>query len=149
VAQARTLAKELGQLALALTLAAATIRERQCSFADYHVLWAEAREKLRGWNQQTITGYHTAVGQTWQTSVAQVSADARVLLQRLAFLAPDPMPGFLLEGEVPGAPPLNAREALLELARYSLLTREPEVDRFTVHRLVHDATRRALDPAAV
>ncbi len=147
-AQARTLATELGQLALALTLAAATIRERQCSFAEYRVLWAEAREKVRGWNQQTITGYHTAVGQTWQTSVAQVSAEARVLLERLAFLAPDPVPGFLLEGEPPGAPPLNAREALLELARYSLVTREPEADRFTVHRLVQDVTRRALNPAA-
>jgi tetratricopeptide (TPR) repeat protein len=147
-AQARSVAEELGQLALALTLAAATIRERQCSFADYRVLWAEAREKVRGWNQKTITGYHTAVGQTWQTSAAQVSAEARVLLERLAFLAPDPVPGFLLEGEVPGAPPLNAREALLDLARYSLVTREPEADRFTVHRLVQDATRRALDPAA-
>jgi tetratricopeptide (TPR) repeat protein len=146
-AQARSVAADLGQLALALTLAAATVRERQCSFADYRVLWAEAREKVRGWNQQTITGYHTAVGQTWQTSVAQVSAEARVLLERLAFLAPDPVPGFLLEGEVPGAASLNAREALLELARYSLLTREPEADRFTVHRLVQDATRRALNPA--
>jgi hypothetical protein len=50
-AQMRTLATELGQLALALALAAATIRERQCSFADHRVLWAGAREKARGWNQ--------------------------------------------------------------------------------------------------
>jgi hypothetical protein len=147
-ARAQSAATDLGQLVLARTLAAATIRERQCSFAEYRALWAEAREKVRGSNQQTITGYHLAVGQTWRTSVAQVSAEAQVLLERLAFLAPDPVPGILLKREVPGAPPLNAREALLELALYSLVTREPEADQFTVHRLVQDTTRRSSDPAA-
>lgn len=146
-AAARSLAKDMGQLALALTLAAATIRERQCSFRQYRVLWAEARDKVRGWNESRVTGYHAAVGQTWQASVVQVSAEARVLLERLAFLSPDPVPGLLLDGEVPGVPPLNAREVFLELARYSLVMREPVADRFTVHRLVQDATRRGLDAA--
>jgi hypothetical protein len=85
-AQSLSLAEDLGRLALALTLAVATIRVKQCSFAEYRVMWTEAREKVREWNESVITGYHTAVGQTWQTSVALVSDPARVLLERLAFL---------------------------------------------------------------
>lgn len=143
--QAAALAAELGGLALALDLAAATIRQRQCSFADYAVLWREAREKVEGWNQRVLTGYHSAVGQTWQASVAQVSAAARTLLERLAFLASDPVPGFLLDVPVPDAEVVDAREALLELAAYSLVTRQAAADRFSVHRLIQDATRRGLD----
>ncbi|MSP01419.1 MAG: tetratricopeptide repeat protein [Acetobacteraceae bacterium] len=151
--RARELAMELGQLALALDLAVATIRQGR-SFAQYRTLWRDAREKVRGWNQQTITGYHHAVGETWQTSVALVSPEARILLERLAFLAPDPVPGFLLDVAVPGAPQAavgaaaeDAREAMLELARYSLVKRDTQADRFTIHRLIQDATRRGLDPA--
>ena len=146
-AQAASLATELGGLALALDLAAATIRQRQCSFADYAVLWREARDKVKGWNQRALTGYHSAVGQTWQASAAQVSPAALVLLQRLAFLAPDPVPGFLLDVPVPDAEALDGREALLELAVYSLVTRQAAADRFSVHRLIQDATRRGLDAA--
>jgi tetratricopeptide (TPR) repeat protein len=145
--QAAALAEELGGLALALDLAAATIRQRQCSLADYTLLWRDARDKVKGWNRKALTGYHSAVGQTWQTSVAQVSPTARVLLERLAFLAPEPVPGFLLDVPVPEADPLDAREALLELAAYSLVTRQAAADRFSVHRLVQDATRRGLDDA--
>ena len=146
-ALARTVAADLGQLALALDLAAATIRQRRCSFADYRALWHDARDKVKLWNDQKITGYHTAVAQTWRTSVALVPAEARTLLERLAFLAPDPVPGFLLDVPVLEAEPLDAREALLDLATYSLVTRDPAADRFTVHRLIQDATRRGLDPA--
>jgi tetratricopeptide (TPR) repeat protein len=145
-ARAAELAGELGQLPLALELAAATIRQRKCSFADYLAIWRESRDLVKGWNQRTVTGYHSAVGQTWATSVAEVSRAARILLQRLAFLAPDPVPGFALDLPVPHGPEVKApREALLELAAYSLVKREAESGQFTVHRLIQDATRRGLD----
>ena len=143
--RAAALARELDGLALALDLAAATIRQRQCSFAEYAALWRDARDKVRGWNRRTLTGYHSAVGQTWQGAVAQVSPPARILLERLAFLAPDPVPGFLLDVAVPDADALDAREALLELAACSLVTRQAVADRVSVHRLIQDATRRGLD----
>ncbi len=100
---------------------------------------------MKGWNQRKVTGYHSAVGETWATSVAEVSRGARILLQRLAFLAPEPVPASRwicrCRGPVVKAP----REALLELAAYSLVKREAESDQFTVHRLIQDATRRGLD----
>ena len=97
---------------------------------------------------QRLTGYHHAVGQTWQTSVALVSPAARMVLERLAFLAPDPIPGFLRDVPVPDAPADDAREALLDLVRYSLVAWDAEADRFTVHRLIQDATRRSLPAEA-
>ena len=130
LARAAELAVEPGRLALALDLAAATIRQRKCSLTDYVVLWRESRELVKGWNQRTLTGYHSAVGQTWATSVAEVSRGARILLQRLAFLAPGPVPGYALDMPVPHGPAMKAREALLELAAYSLVKREPESDQF-------------------
>ena len=56
-----------------------------------------------GWARQEITGYHHAVAETWQTSVIQLTEAGRHLLERLAFLAPDPVPEFLLDVTVPGA----------------------------------------------
>lgn len=71
---------------------------------------------------------------TWQTSVDRLSTPARRLLDRLAWLGPEPIPESLLE--VP-------RDALIELATSSLVTRTAEAPTFTVHRLVQDVTRRA------
>ena len=43
-----------------------------------------------------------AVATTWQTSVNELSAPGRRLLERLAWLAPEPVPNFLIEVPVPG-----------------------------------------------
>lgn len=135
-AQARALAEDLGQLALALEMAAATIEARGLSLTAYCTLWQGNRIRVIGWAGQAVTGYHHAVAETWRTSVDQVSDAARALLERLAFLAPDPVPLFLVDGEAEEA-------ALDELATYSLVTRAE--DAFVVHRLVQDVTRRALE----
>ena len=146
-AQARTLAEELGRLALALEMAAATIEARGLGFAAYRALWQGNRARVVGWGSQAITGYHHAVAETWQTSVDQLTEAGRHLLERLAFLAPDPVPGFLLEVAVPGAAAEDATAALDDLAAYSLVTRDGAGGSFLVHRLVQDVTRRGLAAA--
>ena len=147
-AEAQAVAEELGRLALALEQAGATIDHRRCGFAEYLALWRGSREKVLGWARPEITGYPRAVAATWQTSVAQLTGPGRHLLERLAWLAPEPVPEFLLEVPIDGAVATDQREALLDLAAYSLVTRDPERERFSVHRLVQDATRRSLDAAA-
>jgi hypothetical protein len=92
-----------------------------------------------------ITGYHHAIAVTWQTSVDQLNEAARHLLARLAFLAPDPVPAFLLDVEIPGVVAENQHGALADLAAVSLVTIETEGERFSVHRLVQDVTRCSLD----
>ncbi len=146
-AQARELAKELGWLALALEHAGAYIEARQLGFAEYQEVWRESRDKVIRWADETITGYPRSVAETWQVSVDRLTEAGRHLLERLAFLAPDTMPEFLLDVPVPGSEGEDPREALADLAAYSLATREPAKARFSVHRLVQDATRRSLDPA--
>ena len=148
VAEARALAADLGQLALALEMAAATIDARGLSFAAYRKLWEGNRARVVGWASQKITGYHHAVAETWQTSVDQLSADGRALLERLAFLAPEPVPYSLLAVPVPGVEGEDPEAALDDLAAYSLVRRGAEDGPFLVHRLVQDVTRRGLEKEA-
>jgi len=122
-AQAEALAEALGRLALALTMAAATMRARQLSFAQYRAIWGNNRSRVIGWAKPEITGYHHAVAETWRTSVDQLSGSGRHLLELLAFLAPDPVPAFLLDLPVPNVAFEDSHAALDNLATYSLATR--------------------------
>jgi hypothetical protein len=123
-------------------MAAATIEARGLGFAAYRGLWQGNRARVVGWASRAITGYHHAVAETWQTSVDQLTEAGRHLLERLAFLAPDPVPMFLLE--VPGVEAEDVTAALDDLAAYSLVTRDVEGGTFLVHRLVQDVTRRGV-----
>ena len=148
-AAAGELADELGRLALALEQAAATIEKLRCGLRRYLEIWQSNRERAVGWARPEITGYHHAVAASWQTSVDQLTEAGRHLLERLAFLAPDPVPMFLLDVAVPDAEAEDQYGALADLAAVSLVTREIEGERFSVHRLVQDVTRRSLDSGAL
>jgi len=143
-AQAAAIAEKLGCLALALEMAASTIEARRLTFAGYLTLWQQTRAKVLGWSEPKITGYPRAMVGTWQTSVDHLTTDGRALLERLAWLAPDPVPEFLLDVAVPGVEGEDAQDALADLAGYSLVTREADAPRFLMHRLVQDVTRRGM-----
>jgi tetratricopeptide (TPR) repeat protein len=143
-AKTREIATELGQLALALEQAAAFIAKRRLTFGQYLEQWHSHRDEALGWFDATVTGYPRAIAVTWQTSVAQLSENGRRLLQRLAWLAPEKIPEFLLDVPVPGAEGENLHDALDDLATYSLVTRDAEGPFFLVHRLVQDVARRSL-----
>jgi tetratricopeptide (TPR) repeat protein len=147
-APARTLADSLGRLALALEIAAATIETRGLGFAAYEALWQGNRQRVIGWADKKITGYHHAVAETWQTSVDQLTPAGRTLLERLCFLAPEPVPESLLDVTVPGVEEAGDPHAALDdLTAFSLATRDPEGGTFVLHRLVLDVTRRGLAEA--
>ena len=61
-AQARTLARELGGLALGLEQAGAHIATDRIGFARYLKLWNENREKALGWSDPTLTGSEKTLG---------------------------------------------------------------------------------------
>ena len=100
-----TLARELGGLALGLEQAGAHIATDRIGFARYLKLWSESREKALAWADATVTGSDRTLATTWATSVARLSPESRRLLERLAFLAPDPVPDSLLDVAVPGEAP--------------------------------------------
>ena len=143
-AEARSLAIELGQLALALEQAGAYIARLAISFARYRQSWHENWPKVAGWTDKTITKYPRSVAVTWQTSVDQVGDLARRLLERLAWFAPEPVPDFMLDVPLPGVAAEDLDQALADLSSYSLVRRHPGRQEFSVHRLVQDVTRRSL-----
>jgi hypothetical protein len=141
-AKARELAEELGRLALALEHAGAYIATRRIGFGQYLDIWRSNREKVIGWADPATTGYPRAVAETWQASMDQLTETGHHLLERLAFLAPDPVPEFLLDVVIPDVEAEDQHDALVNLAAYSLVTRDGEMLQFSVHRLVQDVTRR-------
>jgi tetratricopeptide (TPR) repeat protein len=148
-AQARTLARELGGLALGLEQAGAHIAVEHIGFAGYLALWNAARDAALAWSDPVVTGSEKTLATAWTTSVVRLSPESRRLLERLAFLAPDPIPDSLLDVPVPGeAASAGAISARAGLYAYSLITRVSGEDGgspgFVVHRLVQDFARRAM-----
>ena len=149
---ARSVAEELGRLALALEQAGAYIAQRRLSFTAYLTEWQHQRDKVLDWFDPRLMQYPGSVAITWQTSFARLGEPARRLLQRLAWLAPEPIPESLLEVALPDAGEADRADlfgALAELESYSLATRAADTPTFSVHRLVQEVTRRSQrsDPA--
>ena len=151
-ALAAELAEELGYLALALEQAGAFIAAQRISFERYLAYWRDERARVLDAFDKTASGsnHDKGLAAVWTTSVARLSAQGRRLFDRIAFLAPEPIPEFLLDVKVPDAEPLDARAALGELYAYSLAApaeiegrfRQPA---FVVHRLVQDFARDIMD----
>jgi tetratricopeptide (TPR) repeat protein len=146
-AQAAAIAKDLGWLALALEQAGAYIQRRQTTLGAYRQEWASSAGKLLGWFGPGVTDYPRSVAMTWQTSVDRLTPAGRLMLERLAFLAPEPVPEFLLDVPIEGADGEDLPAALDDLAGYSLVTRKTAEPAFTVHRVVQTVTRQSLDEA--
>ncbi|NJD05536.1 MAG: tetratricopeptide repeat protein, partial [Methylococcaceae bacterium] len=143
-ARAGEIAVELGGLALALEQAGAYIAQRRLSLAGYLEQWRTRRDRVLRWYDTRTMQYPGSVAITWQTSFDQLGEPARRLLQRLAWLAPEPIPESLLEVAVPGAEDTgDGYGALAELETYSLVTRADGTASFTVHRLVQEVARQS------
>jgi tetratricopeptide (TPR) repeat protein len=141
----------LGGLALGLEQAGAYIARQRIGFPRYLMLWREKRESVLNWFDRTTMSYDHDVGlaATWAASVEKLTPESRRLLDRLAFLAPDPIPDSLLDVPVPGeAAEYDAYEARAGLYAYSLAAQAKGEDGaakgFAVHRLVQDFARRAM-----
>ena len=143
-AAARQLALDLGQLALALEQAGAYMAKLGISLSRDRELWRENWDKAAGWSDEAITKFPRAVAVTWQTSVNQLAPAGRRLLEWVAWLAPEPIPNFLLEAPVPDVASDDLADALANLPDYSLARRNSDKQEFSIHRLVQDVTRRGL-----
>ncbi len=147
-ALAHELARELDGLALGLEQAGAQIATDHIGFARYLKLWSESRQKALAWADATVTGSDRTLATTWATSVARLSPASRRLIDRLAFLAPAPVPDSLLDvaapGEASGSDAYEARGGLYAYSLISGVTEDGGAPGFVVHRLVQDFARRAM-----
>jgi hypothetical protein len=151
VAEARILARELGGLALGLEQAGAYIVKQRIGFARSLKLWREKRDTVLKWFDQSLMSYEHDVGlaAAWATSVENLSPESRRLLERVGFLAHEPIPDSLLDVAVPGeAADIDAYEARAGLYAYSLAAQakgeDGAAEGFVVHRLVQDFARRSM-----
>jgi tetratricopeptide (TPR) repeat protein len=146
VERAGAIAGELQGLPLALEQAGAYIAKFKLTLEGYLQQWMQNRDKLLGWFDPRVTGYPRSADATWQTSVAQLSPPAMRLLQRLAWLAPEPVPESLLAaGSADGdIVPADGLDALAELASLSLVRRDDVEPQFAIHGLVQEVTRAGM-----
>lgn len=144
---ATQIADDLGHLALALEQARAYIATNEISLSQYRQKWETNRLGVLQWYDAQQMQYPASVAITWQTSFAQLSPQAVDLLNRLAWMAPDPIPKTLLAVDIPDIEPMDMQAAWAELKKYSLTSSAADKQSFTVHRLVQDITRSRLDEA--
>jgi len=153
-ATAGELAKELGDLPLALEQAAAYMEACGQPLSGYLQLFRQRNQELlrQGRSSQD---YPDTVATTWELSFQKVKKEspaAADLLNLCAFLAPDDIPREMLAQGAEHLPqrlaqavndPLALNAALAALRRYSLL--EVGEGSLTVHRLVQAVARDRLD----
>jgi len=148
------LAKELGDLPLALEQAGAYIEETTMSLTAYCELFQSRRRELWG-EESSPMGYRQTVGATWSLAMDQVgeeSPEAAYLLNLCSYLAPDDIPIELLRNGKEHIPePLASavgdqlimNRAVKALSHYSLI--ESKDENLSVHRLVQAVVRDRLD----
>ncbi len=160
-AAAEELAEELGHLALALEQAGAYIFENGSRLQDYLASYRRQRLNILSRSRPKAAEYPESVATTWAVNfraVEEASEGAAEILRASAFLAPDHIPLELLtEGAQELGPvlsqaladavddPLQADEILEPLIRYSLVERNVEERTYSVHRLVQQVVKDALD----
>jgi serine/threonine protein kinase/tetratricopeptide (TPR) repeat protein len=151
------LAHELGNLPLALELAAAYITSTPATFSDYLTSYRRHPRKVLGGAKPRMGDYPHQIETTWALNFKQVEKESPAsadLLQLSAFLYPDRVSEELLTfgqagltdhlktaladvGEFPNA--LN--ELLKPLVRYSLIQRDLTDRSYSLHILVQKVLR--------
>ena len=151
-ADAEAIATALGRLPLALSHAAAYLRENENATADSYL--AAIAQHMQ--EAPESAEYDRAVFATFQEQVEQVEArapGARAILSLAAFYAPEDIPEELFAQAAEHYPaalshvvasPVKLEKAIGALIRFSLVDFVPETRTFSVHRLVQAAARDAL-----
>jgi tetratricopeptide (TPR) repeat protein len=154
--EADELAKELGDLPLALEQAGACQAETGMPVEIYLDLLKREVAKILGMGKPLE--YPLSMTATWRISVSQMNdrlPDAVVLLRTCAFFGPEPIPLRVFQHGTPGVEtqvsPLTENTILLseatrELARFALVRIENRT--IIVHRLVQALLRDDLDENA-
>ena len=150
--EATTLAETLGCMPLALSHAAAFLRQNHAITIENYLKNIEAYLSKAPEN----AGYPDAVFATYQTAIDDCETrapGAKALLSLAAFMAPDKIPYEIYEQEEEIYPetlqPLIENEdlfleALGTLDRFSLINLQTENKTFSFHRLVQTATKDSL-----
>ena len=161
-ADADSLAKDLGGLAVALEQAAAYVNRKRISLRAYLERWRQEASEVHAWYDPELMAYPRSVAVTWQTTLDQLGAGELALLRLLSWLAPEPLPLSALEGEkveavwreaverlMEAAPPSRPLiDALGTVADYSMVSWNTQTQTVSMHRVVQEVLRTRLDESA-
>ncbi len=153
---ARAIVQELGGLPLALDQAGGYIAETRCSVSDYLALFQQEHHTLLQRRGAVPSEHPEPVTTTFALAFAQVELRnelATQVLRLCAFLAPEAIPlDLLIQGTADLRPDVESgtaqtlafNAALETLQAYSLVRREAEQGRLSLHRLVQAVQKEAL-----
>jgi nucleoside phosphorylase len=156
-ALAQDIAKLIDGFPLALEQAGAYIEETACGLAGYLKLYQTRSDELRRLRSGPVPDYPEAVATTWDVSIDALQTTnpvAAELLQCLAFLGAEAIPEELLIRGAPDLGPtlqsvaadsLRLNTVISVLLQYSLVHRDADASYLTLHRLVQDVQRGAME----
>ena len=134
----KRLAHELGYLPLGLTLASSYMRRNAFTPGRYLEKWEQEQQKLLNFvgddDERSVIG-------AFNVSYGQLSSEAVVLLQHLAWLAPAPLPRRSVEDSqyLSNALTADISDVLADLQALSIIERDE--NSISVHRLVLSCAR--------
>ena len=164
-AEAAELARELGGLALGLEQAAAFIAVHRISLVQYRERWRNQESRVLEWVDQREMKYPRSVAVTWQTTMEQLGEGETALLRLLSWMAPEPVPLFVLEGDAaagvwregvtfleqasPAVVSVSGQitDALAILSNYSMVRWHVEMQTVSVHCVLQEILRAGLPEA--
>ncbi|RMD42381.1 hypothetical protein DV735_g2730, partial [Chaetothyriales sp. CBS 134920] len=158
--EVKAIVKELGYLALAVTLAGTYVRSTprlQTDIKGYIPEYRERRRELLMQKPESLHQYGESVLTTWETSYQAIykqNATAATLLTMLSFLSFDDLFLELLAGgqqrdataftgntphisEILTGDTYKLERCFKDLERYSLVQRKDDQQSYTMHKLVH------------
>jgi|WetSurMetagenome_2_1015567.scaffolds.fasta_scaffold11555_4 tetratricopeptide (TPR) repeat protein len=142
---AKELAKTLDYLPLALDQATAYLSETQMSFEDYLDIYQSDSVNLLNERGETLDkqDHPDPIAKTWLISFEKVQQKSELvitILKQCAFLSPD----GIIEEIFKNIPKKAFNDALKEILSYSLLKRDAQLKRLSMHRLVQLVVRHQL-----
>ena len=154
---AERISSEFDGLPLALDQAGAYMEETGEGLRGYRELYRQRGRELRRQRGGIPSGHPDSVATTFALSFARVekaSPGGADLLRLCAFLHPDAIPEEIItQGRAALGPrleplasdPLQFNAALREALKYSLVRRDPNAKTLSIHRMVQDVIKDAME----
>ncbi len=138
-AKVAALVQLLDCLALALEQAGAHISSTAISYAEYIALWQSHLPDALAWHDDEKMKYPRSLAITYETSIAQLSDEAKDLFRIFGWFSPNPIPRFMVDSRIGHK---HVWRYVGEIERLHLARFLRNGDGFAIHRLNQEISRQ-------